>query len=298
VANAQLDLMTGGPVALLAELRQSMQSSIDDAVVLESLKRARVAGLVLAGSMTASEEYRNLLARFLTYSGCVLFRHKNAISVWKTVEEFRAAAIEMRDDLREVIAKSYRHFLMEPRIQSEAQTREAVEADRDLLLESLGGPGEAEPEKAVLGLNQLLERVFEYTDQLIQELNEHMYSLDAQAGFWDVRYTGFSAVRGEDDGAFLFNGDERVRIFDSSPIARALQQVEQSRARLCAYFFVLHPSRVPMGEAGTGQERRAKLIGEFVTRFPPFVERVLPTVLADSYQPPISITEDPRAPNS
>jgi hypothetical protein len=297
-ADAQLDLMSGGPLPLLADLRQSVQASIDDAVVLESLKRARAAAQALLGSMTASEDYRHLLARFLTYSGCVLFRHKNVISAWKSVEEFHAAASDMRDDLREVIETAYRHFLLEPRVQGQSETREAVETDRDILLDAFGGPDAGESEKAVLGLNQLLERVFEYTEELARDLNEHMYSLDELNGFWDLQYTGFSAVQGDDDGAFLFNGDERVRIFDSSPIARALQQVEQNRARLCAFFFVLHPSRVPIGEAGTAQERRAKLIGEFVTIFPRFVERVLPAILADSYQPPIPTTEDPRAANS
>lgn len=298
--NVQMDLVTGGSPGPHAELRQAVQSSVDDAVVLESLKRARAAAQAMSGSMTADEQYRGVVARFLTYSGCVLFRHKNVIPAWKTVEEFQAAAIDMRDELREVVNASYRHFLLEPRILAHEETKEAVEAECDALLATFGGPGAQAPERAVLGLNELLAMVFDeapYKDELARDLSARFYSLDGISGFWDVEYTGFTAVR-EDDGAFLFNGDDRVRIFDSSPIARALQQVEQSRARLSVYFFLSHPARVPVGEPGTAQERRAKLIGEFVDVFPRFVERVLPAILADTYQPPISRMEDPSAPSS
>jgi hypothetical protein len=106
-------------------------------------------------------------------------------------------------------------------------------------------------------------------------------------GFWAVEYTGFTAVREDEASACLFSGNQRVRIFATSPLARALKHVEQSRPRLFAYFFVLHPARIEPGEPGVAQERRALLIGDFLTVFPEFVRRVLPALLADTFRPPM-----------
>jgi hypothetical protein len=271
---------------LLKELRAQLQAGVDDMTVTEGLKRAAL----LARGLSAMEDaqppkaVRTTLTRFLTYAQHALFRWPNALTAWKTVEEFTQAACDMEDDLVAAVSDGYAKVKEDPEM---AGRQDAIavldEKSHELCTLIRDDP--------VVGTNRVVTMLFDdepgNMDALARMLTEERDHLDVDLpGAWDAAYTGFTAVKQGHEAAVLFDGDEQVELFPTSPLAQALQQVEASRYRLCVFFFIDYPGRVPAGEPGQSRELRGRLLGDFIATFPAFVRSNLPDVIRQSHGPP------------
>jgi hypothetical protein len=277
----QLTFTDQDRAALLESLTVELQAYVDDSVVIESIKDGALLADVVLESGSLAQAVRLSLERLRTYAGHAVHRSRNCIAAWKTVEQFESTCRRLAGDLSRAVADAYDEAANDVSFQHNDDLRAALTAERMRVLQVLS-------EDPTVGTNQLITGLFAGEDQRLRDLATELYrvrhEVDHVRGFWDAAYTGFEAVRGVENGAVLFTGDEPIPLFTSSALARALAQVERSRYRLCVYFFV--PNGLPFGNGPEPQELREKLVGEFVTLFPDYVRRVLPTVLFDSFARP------------
>lgn len=275
----QLSLAEQEEAALATRFRVDMQAAVDDGAVLQALKSGGIAAQILLETGSPSPALRDDLVRMLTVQHHALWRRKNCLPAWKTVDEFQTSAAEMRHDLEDAVRNAYDEVLA-GRLGEVEAVAAALEAQRDDWLSQL----QSEP---VITTNRLITTLFDgepaYLDQFATTLSSVRSRLEAAPGFWDVAYTGFTSVRHGDEAAVLFDGEEELRLVESSTLAQALERVEESRFRLCAFFFTSYPANLPISEDVDARELREKLAGDVVSAFPSFVRRVLPDVIRDSF---------------
>lgn len=277
--SGQLSLDEQQVAALMDDLRSDLQAAVDDTVVINALKTAALLAQVLLGSAAPDPELREQLISFLTFHYHAPYRRKNALPAWKTVEEFDAAARIMQKDLISSLSDAYEEVLQMAPFSGSTEATLSLSSDRDALIGRL----EADP---VVGTNRVITLLFdgepEHLARLGTSLRSYRRSLESSPGRWELAYTGFTSVKQGDEAAILFEGDKEVRLFESSKLAQALAEVEEARFRLCAFFFVDHPQRVPVSQDVGSHELREKITGDVISGLPSFVRETLPGVLRDS----------------
>jgi HD superfamily phosphohydrolase len=277
----QLTLNDQDAEGLVAEVVVDLQACVDDAVVLEALKSAQMLARVITHQARLDREARGSLERLTTYADHALHRTNNCLSAWKTTEEFESTCRRLAPDLGEAVERAFGEVGNDSRFTSHEDLAIALRTERERLCELLRT-------SPTLGVNQIITLLFagerRATSELARDLDAVRHELERAPGFWDVAYTGFTAIQHGPHGAVLFDGERQIALFESSALARSLELVEQSRYRLCVFF--LSPAGIPSGADVHRLELRQKLVGDFVAVFPGFVERALPTVLIDSFSPP------------
>jgi HD superfamily phosphohydrolase len=282
---SQTSLTDNATESLIEPLRIELQANVDDSTVIEALKKGSIVarGLMSLKATTMDEGYRHELERYLTYAQHALHRRRNAVAAWKTVEEFNNVSAKLCDNLVEAVTIAYTEAAADSAYENRAKTIHAIESERDDIVKCL-------EEDPVVGANRLITLLFDdeptRLDDLARALNNARSSLDDRPGFWDVAYTGFTAVKHEDDAATLFDGDDEVVLYESSALAQALQRVEASRYRLCALFFLTYPGTLATAGPGESREMRTRLAGEFLSVLPQYVQSALPSVIRESYTSP------------
>jgi HD superfamily phosphohydrolase len=274
----QLSLGDQRLTALADRLKLSLQASIDDAVVIEALKSAGLRARALLDAGAPAEGLRSDLEEFLTFQEHMLYRRKNSIPAWKTVEDFDNAANLMSGEMERAVNASYKEVFDRPPVRGNVDVVKGLTAERNELAAVL----RRDP---VIGVNRIISRLFDGEPEILElfrrELTGVRADLEGARGTWDVAYTGFTSVRQDDVATVLFDGDEELRLFESSALARSLADVEASRFRLCAFFFVLHPGRVPVSEEIDAHELRTKLAGDVIDTLTRFVRQTLPQVILE-----------------
>jgi hypothetical protein len=265
---------------LVVKMRLDMQASVDDGTVTEALKGAGILAETLLVSGNASEALRALLAEFLTFQQHALFRARNCIPVWKTVDEFDRATAWMQEAMSGAVFASYQSVLdVEPFSKSDLYA--ILSAERDEIIAEIHLD-------AAVGINRVLSEIFDseerYQRRFSQELGRLREDLDGVAGVWRVAYTGFTSIQQDETAAVLLEGETERPLYESSKLAQALVGVEASRPRLMAFFYLLYPARDGRKDETTGRELREKLTGDVVDAvLPEFVQMILPNVIKDRY---------------
>ena len=263
---------------LTESLRVDLQASIDDSVILESLKAASLVAQVLLDAGAPDADLRDQLSRFLGFQQHALYRRSNCLAAWKTVEEFDKASRRMLTNLIGAVEAAYDDVIRQAPFKDQPAAIRSLEGDRGDLLRVLG-------EDPVIGVNRLITTLFDsepgHLRDFARMLSNDCPTMNGAAGHWELAYTGFTPVKQDEEAAVLFDGEDEVRLYESSKLARALADVEASRFRLCAFFFATHPGLVQVSEESDRHELREKLTGEFMAAFPRFVGLWLPAVIKD-----------------
>lgn len=265
---------------LVIRMRLDMQASVDDGTVTEALKEAGILAEALLVSGNPSESLRGLLAEFLTFQQHALFRVRNCIPVWKTVDEFDRATAWMQKAISNAVRESYESVLdTEPFSQSELHA--ILSAERDEIVAEI-------QDDAAVGINRVLSEIFDseerYQRRFAQELSRLRKDLDGAPGMWRVAYTGFTSIQQDETAAVLLEGETERPLYESSKLAQALVGVEAARPRLMVFFYLLYPARDGRKDETTSRELREKLTGDVVdAALPEFVQMILPNVIKDRY---------------
>lgn len=274
----QLSLDDQEAATLMDAIDIDLRTCVDDAVVLEAIKNAHLISSLIRHRAKLDRIVNLSLDRLSAYCEHTLHRAKNCLPAWKTTEEFEKTCRSLQPALLRALNSAFEEVLRDPRFSEGAEPALAISAEHARLTHLLDND-------PTVGVNQVITLLFasEPTtlEGLIRQLDSFRHEIERVSGFWDAAYTGFTAIQRGQHGTVLFDGEQKVPLFDSSALARALEHVEQSRYRLCVFFFV--PSGIPTGVDVHRLELREKLVGDFVEVFPAFVERTLPTVLLDSF---------------
>lgn len=267
-------------IPLTEKLRVDLQASIDDSVIVESLKSASLVAQVLLDSGAPDADLRDQLSRLLTFQQHALYRLQNCLAAWKTVEEFAKASRRMVAKLSDAVRAAYDDVIRRHEFKDHPAALRGLEGDRDDVLRWLA-------DDPVIGVNRLVTTLFDgeptYLRDFAGMLTIECPRLNGAPGHWELAYTGFTSVKQDDEAAVLFDGEEPQKLYESSKLARALGDVEASRFRLCAFFFVTYPGLIQVSEEVDRRELRAMLMGEFMAAFPVFVEQRLPAIVTDEF---------------
>ena len=108
-----VQLALGDPVQAdwVSDLVDKLEASVDDGAVLGWLQRTALLARVLLHRATITEAVRARLNELLTYSDVALFRAKNFMPTWKTVEEFAGAVREMAPELTAATSDAFDYVL-------------------------------------------------------------------------------------------------------------------------------------------------------------------------------------------
>lgn len=185
--------------------------------------------------------------------------------------------------LTEAVKAAYKEVIESRDFRNRPDAHPSLTSQRDDALRSLR-------EDPVIGVNMLITTLFAgeaeyYLREFARQLSMQWPTMDGADGQWELAYTGFTAAKQRNDGAVLFHGETPRRLFASSKLVRALADVEASRFRLCAYFFVAYPGVVPVSEETDRRGLREQLTGQFNAEFPKFVRQRLPDVIRDEHAP-------------
>lgn len=211
-----------------------IQAGIDDATVVEALKKAGVAARILEGAGVEADQLR----RFRIYVETALNRARSAVTAWKTTDAFRWTAERMAHPLERLLEDidSERAEALQPLILN--QRARFARWLIDELLEH-GGPMSALDER-------LAERV-------------------AYADTVEVHQLSFDAVREHGAGARLYDRESgtEVPVVETSELARALTRVAAESPPLRLYAFA-EPSIVREHRDRITATLRERFENEFV----------------------------------
>ena len=253
----------GDAVTNVNDLAIEFQAGVDDARIVEAIKRAVLVAQALLSEHQVTRETNELLQRMVTYGKTAVFRDKNLIVAWKTSEEFGEVVQLMLDDhgLRDKVAEAF-----EVARRSTGDEGPASKAVEDRALRLLD-------DNPVKGGNYLMDRLLSHEDvaaELKSQLDQAMPKLYSLDGFWELSHSTFEAIRASGVPTVLYRQGEPEPLVDKSPLIRSLFDVEENRNKFLAFFFLRHPG----DSAGwtNSQNPREELQEAFAAAFPPFVK--------------------------
>jgi hypothetical protein len=263
-----------------AELRREVQASVDDTVVANALKRACLLAraIVRSGRFSASDELRTRLERFISHCHASLYRRKNFLPLWKTVEEFSGIVERLvATGLVEAVEAAYAEA--RTRLEGNGDLLESFRHEQDRLIGRLRSP--RTQMAGVNGVFTMLLKTMAYRDLLAKHLQTFRGSFFGVPGFWEVAYTGFEPIRTRGSLAVLYRRDEARPLLETSPMVRSLTEVEEQRSRIFVYFFLLEEQTFKHWDTVQVREHREDLVGEFIEQFPAFVQAHLADVVIE-----------------
>lgn len=276
-APGQLAFTEQAQTQLADRLKLELQASVDDATVIRALQQASLCAQGLLGAATLRPEQQRSLNDFVTLGGAALYRRKNYLPVWKTVEAFSSVSERMQESLLSAVGEGFdeaRRLIDDDAVREELAARETQL--RQLL-----------EQRPVVGANHLFQKLLphaRYREQLLQELNTTRASVKGAEGFWDLVLTSFRPLRTRGQLAGLYSQERFISMRESSPLVRALEDVEAHRNKLVVLFFLRHPVDFTAWDAMRTREAREDLAASFIQVFPKFVGGVLGQFEADAYR--------------
>ena len=240
--------------------RLEIQAMVDDATVIDTLKRA-----YFAASSDASLEQVPALRQVATYARAALFRHKNFIPAWKTSEEYRDAVDAMGDRLRQQVVSA-----LEKRraLEKVPAGQRVFEGFRDRFARRWD-------DDRVFGFNVLVDMLLSRPaalDALRHGLNRR--AVGDAPGFWELYYAGYGLRKAQPDAVELYVGEKAVPLAPRSPLVRAIAEADNSRIKLFAFFF--YPTHDFGGtDAESAPSHRERISGRLEECFPDLVEEAL-----------------------
>jgi HD superfamily phosphohydrolase len=245
-----------------ALLRLAM-AGVDDDTILETLKRAHL--LLEAAPPVSYQEDRLLGEQMRTlkiFSRAALFRRKNFVSAWKSVDEYMEAASEMKETLLDQAPARLRARADQLDGGAAKMCRGFAE-----FLEKTSASAQDERVAAAIALNSLVDLLLSRRELLVEVRDglNRTPTLGRQAGAWGVAYTGTGPIRRVE--VDLQGPKGPVSIVERSPLAEAVWFSEQRRMKLAVYFFFENrdfsdPDERPAGSLRGGIRK------EVVERFP------------------------------
>lgn len=245
-------------------------ASVDDATVLETLKRAYL--IVEA----APPRYKEAVAwpqltQIQIHGRAALFREKNFVPAWKTADEYEGAAQAMRATLLDAAPA-----VLDERAEQASDAAVATQLNAFArYLREQGASVQASTQdrgSAVRQLNALADLLL-FRPDLLRRLRDALNAepaVDGHEGLWDIGYTGYGPV--DPPTIELYAGAKRVSLIDRSPLAEAVWLAEARRVKFFVFFFFRELS---FGHAGSPSA------GAYRSRVRKVVEARLPALTID-----------------
>lgn len=260
----------------LERLATEVQAGVDDATVVELLKRAALIAAQLEPGF--KDTPRAICNRIVTLAHVALFREKSAIPVWKTQDEF-AAVVRHTDGFVDALEAVVREVYDEVAHEAPADARDIFAARRDALLALLS----QSPPAAFNSISHEVFSLERMRDALETRLNLNHPTLRKTPGFWVVEYTRFQPIRNKGQLSVLYRGEDPIELRASSPVIQGLEHVEALRPRFAAFFFLSHPASATPWHPDEGREARAWLAGKLLDTMPQFLREVWADLLKLEY---------------
>lgn len=244
---------------------QAATAGVDDGTILETLKHAYLLQGTAPPRYLSDPIVADQVRQLMIFSRAALFRRKNFMPAWKSVEEYVEAAGEMQETL---LAQAPAHLLAraEELRDSSAEMTKAI-AER---LEKAGEGSRDDRVAAVIALNTLVDMLLSRPEMLAEIRNglNRLGGLGDHKGVWDVAYTGSGTVeRLEVD---LQGKRGPVSIIERSPLAEAVWFSEERRMKLAVYFFFENRDFSEAGGEG-GRSLRGRIRKQVVENLPGIV---------------------------
>lgn len=282
----------------LRRFSRDLQAAVDDAAILQMLQRTTALALILEDSGVPSA-LSETLAGLRTYARAVLVRQRNFVSAWKTVDEFTRAVERFKLEpeegkegdggeprrehdgrLADAISSVYAEVIDELRREGDARNGQvrALEHERQVRLDRLS----ANPAEEINDIfRTLLSEPGPRQDRLRELLQGAETQFKEDEGFWQVAFASFKPVETDESFSVLYDGSAERSVLGTSPLVKALREVEQSRVRLFIYFFATTPDLARWRRENV-ESARGSLIGAFFQTFPVFLHAVWPEFIRAS----------------
>ena len=213
-----------------------VQAAVDDHAVVHWLHRATALARILRDAETDVDTARKL-SLLVTHSNAALLRTKQFISAWETVEDFARVADVLvtggglTTKLREIAGE----------VLESCDDRQRTVVER-VTAETLSPFAEQDRVSALNMLFRTFFSVAAHRTQLTGLLEQAgLEALAGHEGFWEVTYTGFTAVETNPDQLTQLYAPGRqdpISLLDTSPLVKALVGAERHRPSLFVFFFV------------------------------------------------------------
>lgn len=273
---AQLAFDDQAKANLAVQLRVDLQSGVDDGTIVGMLKSGLVMARAVLHTAALDQSARDSLIRLITFAQAALFRAKNFVPVWKTVEDFVGTAAQVAGDLVSAVGDAFEEVEASFEGSPDVQAVFAEQRSELLLL------FDSDP---VVATNSVIGSVLHrpaIRQMLSRELDLTRSELKGLTGFWDVEYTSFMPVRTRRNMTVLYRGDARVPLISTSPLVKALENVEANRHKLAVFFFLTSPGTLEPWDAGKVREARELLAGDLIATLPGFIRNTWPPILRET----------------
>jgi HD superfamily phosphohydrolase len=249
-------------IQLLDRLRERARGSVDDATVVEFLKRSVQIGELELERSELDGQTREEIYRLLSYVAAALFRSKNFLIVWKTDEDYADMASDLERPLVESLDEAYQQ------LSQDFSGEPGLQAHIDFLRTADIRMFDDHPVK---GFNHVIKALLsdpQYLDRLESELHATKRDVLGAEGWWALRYNHFTALG---SAVVVYRGDTRVDLVKRSPYLRALKSVEETAMTLYMYFFLRYPQSFQPWGSEQVRDARQELRRAFMEAFPRFV---------------------------
>jgi HD superfamily phosphohydrolase len=239
----------------------ALAAGVDDATVVQAVKSASVAARLRLA--TPAAEGVESLHRIRTYADNALFRTKSFVPAWKTVDEFGGVVREMVEGPTPLVEQVRAVF--DELVATFADQADIVE----WLTDQRAGHESYFEWGPVVATNRILRRLL--IDRLAQRSLCGALGRSGEVfadGIWEVAHTAFQPIRTRRGVTTLYDGPDRIRLIDTSPLIRSLDRAEQHRVQFHAFFFVTHPEGLTGWQPARLGYARDELRGAFIDVFP------------------------------
>lgn len=239
-------------------------ASVDDGTLLEVLKRAYLLAESAPPRYAEDTATKDRLERFRVYARAALFRRKNFVPAWKSVDEYVDAAVDMKASLLECAPARLLERAEGSTERNADMLRAIAKRMTDAVTES---QGPAERIGPLIALNTLMDLIL-FRPELLGRIREDLNRVPTvgdKEGIWEVSYSGTGPV--QPLAVELYAKKRLVSLANRSPLTEAVWLAEERRMKLAIFFF-FNDLDFSSPTAGSASTYRHLVRAEVVERLP------------------------------
>lgn len=266
--------------AEIGRINAERRGSVDDGAVKKWLQDGLLtARLLLSSNQVTIEDFetRTELERLIPLTTEAVFRAKKLLPAWKNHEEYAdvAKAImttiksdrivetawdELSGEFDDEPARAHRDEVLAKLYGEDAWDHRST---RQLSDQAMG------PWTAVTAFNFFVDLVVDRPGlSLARFLQQRSNSPSVGlSGWWEATFRDFQPLKRLTGSSFLFKGDERVSLVNTSPLVNSIPWIDDQRTKL--FVFYCRSEKADTGER-TSSEIRRDIRNNFVQYFPEF----------------------------